>query len=43
MVVIMSADQVDVAITSLKAEGLNAWTVGEVVERPTGAPQTIVI
>jgi phosphoribosylformylglycinamidine cyclo-ligase len=43
MVVIVSADQADVAIQSLKAEGLHAWTVGEVVERPTGAPQTIVI
>ena len=43
MVVIVSADQADTAIQSLKAEGLYAWTVGEVVERPAGAPQTIVI
>ncbi|MBU3601990.1 phosphoribosylformylglycinamidine cyclo-ligase [Polynucleobacter sp. AM-25C3] len=43
MVVIVSADQADVAIQSLKAEGLHAWIVGEVVERPAGAPQTIVI
>jgi phosphoribosylformylglycinamidine cyclo-ligase len=43
MVVIVSADQADAAIQSLKAEGLHAWMVGEVVERPTGAPQTIVI
>jgi phosphoribosylformylglycinamidine cyclo-ligase len=43
MVVIVSAEQADAAIQSLKAEGLHAWTVGEVVERPTGAPQTIVI
>ncbi len=43
MVVIVSTDQADAAIQSLKAEGLNAWTVGEVVERPAGAPQTIVI
>lgn len=43
MVVIVSTDQADVAIQSLKTEGLNAWIVGEVVERPTGAPQTIVI
>ena len=43
MVVIVSTDQVDVAIKSLRAEGLTAWTVGEVVERPTGAPQTILI
>jgi len=43
MVVIVSTDQAEAAIQSLKAEGLHAWTVGEVVERPTGAPQTIVI
>ena len=43
MVVMVSTDQADVAIKSLKAEGLHAWVVGEVVERPTGAPQTIVI
>ena len=43
MVVIVSADQADTAIQSLKAEGLHAWNVGDVVERPAGAPQTIVI
>ncbi len=43
MVVIVSADQADLAIKSLQAEGLKAWTVGEVVERAVGAPQTIVI
>ncbi len=43
MVVIVSTDQADTAIQSLKAEGLHAWTVGEVVERPASAPQTIVI
>jgi phosphoribosylformylglycinamidine cyclo-ligase len=43
MVVIVSADQAEVAIKSLNAEGLNTWIVGEVVERPAGAPQTIVI
>ena len=43
MVVIVSTDQANTAIQSLKAEGLHAWTVGEVVERPAGAPQTIVI
>jgi phosphoribosylformylglycinamidine cyclo-ligase len=43
MVVIVSTDQADTAMSSLKAEGLNAWVVGAVVERPTGAPQTIVI
>jgi phosphoribosylformylglycinamidine cyclo-ligase len=43
MVVIVSASQADAAIQSLKAEGLHAWMVGEVIERPAGAPQTIVI
>ncbi|CAM3730401.1 phosphoribosylformylglycinamidine cyclo-ligase [Polynucleobacter brandtiae] len=43
MVVIVSAEQADTAIQFLKTQGLNAWNVGEVVERPTGAPQTIVI
>ena len=43
MVVIVAPAQADIAIKSLSAQGLKAWTVGEVVERPKGAPQTIVI
>lgn len=43
MVVIVSPDQADAAIKSLTAQGLKAWTVGEMVERPQDAPQTIVI
>jgi phosphoribosylformylglycinamidine cyclo-ligase len=43
MVVIVSPAQADAAIKSLSAQGLKAWTVGEVVERPKDAPQTIVI
>ena len=43
MVVIVSPDQADAAIKSLTTQGLKAWTVGEVVERPQDAPQTIVI
>ena len=43
MVVIVAPNQVDTAIESLTASGLKAWAVGEVVERPQGAPQTIVI
>ena len=43
MVVILSPDQADAAIKSLTAQGLKAWTVGEVLERPKDAPQTIVI
>jgi phosphoribosylformylglycinamidine cyclo-ligase len=34
---------VDAALKSLTAQGLKVWTVGEVVERPKDAPQTIVI
>lgn len=43
MVVIVDPSQVGTAIQSLTAQGLKAWTVGEVVERPKDAPQTIVI
>jgi len=43
MVVIVSADQAEAAIKSLNSQGLTAWTVGDVVERPKDAPQTIVI
>ena len=43
MVVIVSPSQADAAIKSLTAQGLKAWTVGEVVERPMNAPQTIVL
>jgi phosphoribosylformylglycinamidine cyclo-ligase len=43
MVVIVSPAQADAAIKSLSAQGLKAWTVGEVVERPKDALQTIVI
>jgi len=43
MVVIVAPAQVDAAIKSLTAQGLKAWTVGEVVDRPKDAPQTIVI
>ena len=43
MVVIVAPDQAETAIQSLTAQGLKAWTVGEVVERPKNAPQTIVI
>jgi phosphoribosylformylglycinamidine cyclo-ligase len=43
MVVIVSPEQADAAIKSLTAQGLKSWVVGEVVERPKDAPQTIVI
>ncbi|OWS69667.1 phosphoribosylformylglycinamidine cyclo-ligase [Polynucleobacter campilacus] len=43
MVLIVSPTQAEAAIKSLSAHSLKAWTVGEVVERPKDAPQTIVI
>jgi phosphoribosylformylglycinamidine cyclo-ligase len=43
MVVIVAPSQADAAIKSLTGQGLTAWTVGEVVDRPKDAPQTIVI
>jgi phosphoribosylformylglycinamidine cyclo-ligase len=43
MVVIVSPTQAEQAIASLNAQGLKAWAVGDVVERPKDAPQTIVI
>lgn len=43
MVVVVSPEQAEQAIASLNAQGLKAWTVGDVVERPQDAPQTIVI
>ena len=43
MVVIVSPEQAEQAIASLNAQGLKAWTVGDVVERPQDAPHTIVI
>ena len=43
MVVIVAPAQAEAAIKSLTSQGLTAWTVGEVVERPKDAPQTIVI
>jgi len=43
MVVIVAPAQAETAIKSLSAQDLKAWTVGEIVERPKDAPQTIVI
>ena len=43
MVVVVSPAQADAAIKSLTVQGLKAWTVGEIVERPKDAPQTIVV
>ena len=43
MVVIVAADQATKAMDVLNAQGLKSWVVGDVVERPQNAPQTIVI
>lgn len=43
LVVVVSSHAVSQAIEALKAEQLTAWQIGEVVERPVNAPQTIVL
>jgi phosphoribosylformylglycinamidine cyclo-ligase len=43
MVLVLSKSEADKALASLKAQGLKAWVVGEVVERAPNAAQTIVI
>ena len=42
MAVVLEAAKVDAALAHLKSSGLTAWRIGEVVERPAGAHQTIV-
>jgi phosphoribosylformylglycinamidine cyclo-ligase len=43
MVIILAKSEADKALASLQGQGLKAWVVGEVVERPHNAAQTIVI
>ena len=43
MAIVMSATHAESAIDHLKEQGLSAWQIGDVVERPTGAHQTIVV
>ena len=43
LVVVVPSHAVSQAIEALKAEQLIAWQIGEVVERPVNAPQTIVL
>jgi phosphoribosylformylglycinamidine cyclo-ligase len=43
MVVVVSQQDADAVIASINQQGLRAWGLGEIVERPQGAPQTIVI
>ena len=43
MAIVLDASQAAAAIASLKAQGLQAWQIGDIVERPAGAHQTIVL
>ncbi|CAN1531687.1 PurM Phosphoribosylaminoimidazole (AIR) synthetase [Burkholderiaceae bacterium] len=43
MVVVVSQQDADAVIASINQQGLRAWSLGEIMERPQGAPQTIVI
>ncbi len=43
LVVVVPSHAVSQAIEALKAEQLTAWQIGEIVERPVNAPQTIVL
>jgi len=43
MVVIVSSNEADSVIASIGKEGLQSWRLGEIVERPQNAPQTILV
>jgi phosphoribosylformylglycinamidine cyclo-ligase len=43
MVVVVSEQDADAVIDSINQQGLRSWSLGEIVERPQGTPQTIVI
>jgi phosphoribosylformylglycinamidine cyclo-ligase len=43
MVVVVSQQDADTVIACINQQGLNSWRLGEIVERPQGAPQTIVV
>jgi phosphoribosylformylglycinamidine cyclo-ligase len=43
MAIVMSATHAESAIAHLKEQGLSAWQIGDVIERPNGAHQTIVV
>jgi phosphoribosylformylglycinamidine cyclo-ligase len=43
MVVIVRQQDTDSVITSIKQQDLHAWRLGEIVERPHNAPQTILV
>lgn len=43
MVVVVSHKDADAVIASINQQGLHSWSLGEIISRPPGAPQTIVI
>ena len=43
MVVIVDSKEADSVIASIGKEGLQSWRLGEIVERPQNAPQTILV
>jgi phosphoribosylformylglycinamidine cyclo-ligase len=43
MVVVVSQQDADAVIACINQQGLHSWRLGGIVERPQGAPQTIVV
>jgi phosphoribosylformylglycinamidine cyclo-ligase len=43
MAVVVSQQDADAVIACINQQGLHSWCLGEIVERPQGAPQTIVV
>lgn len=43
MVVVVDRQDAKAVIASIKQQGLDAWLLGDIIERPPGAPQTILI
>ncbi len=43
MVVVVNQQEAKAVITSIEQQGLNAWLLGDITQRPQGAPQTILI
>jgi phosphoribosylformylglycinamidine cyclo-ligase len=43
MVVVVDQQEAKAVIASIEQQGLNAWLLGDITQRPHGAPQTILI
>jgi phosphoribosylformylglycinamidine cyclo-ligase len=43
MVVIVDSQEAKAVIASIEQQGLNAWLLGDIAQRPQGTPQTILI